>query len=104
MLVWRVGLLSGPILQNNTRISGCNRQIRDLESEIQTLTTQLANRNTEHEKLEEFNNSLQRIFKELADKKTEIMYHDFAYSWSTHLIVPLTLTLISSEAAKISLK
>ena len=72
--------LNNDISQNNTRISGCNRQIRDLESEIQTLTTQLANRNTEHEKLEEFNNSLQRIFKELADKKTEIMYHDFAYS------------------------
>jgi len=72
--------LNNDISQNNTRISGCNRQIRDLESEIQTLTTQLANRNTEHEKLEEFNNSLQRIFKEIADKKTEIMYHDFAYS------------------------
>ena len=72
--------LNNDISQNNTRISGCNRQIRDLESEIQTLTTQLANRNTEHEKLEEFNNSLQRIFKELADKKTEILYHDFAYS------------------------
>ena len=72
--------LNNDISQNNTRISGCNRQIRDLESEIQTLTTQLANRNTEHEKLEEFNNSLQSIFKELADKKTEIMYHDFAYS------------------------
>jgi DNA repair exonuclease SbcCD ATPase subunit len=72
--------LNNDISQNNTRISGCNRQIRDLESEIQTLTTQLANRNTEHGKLEEFNNSLQSIFKELADKKTEIMYHDFAYS------------------------
>ena len=72
--------LNNDISQNNTRISGCNRQIRDLESEIQTLTTQLANRNTEHGKLEEFSNSLQNIFKELADKKTEIMYHDFAYS------------------------
>ena len=72
--------LNNDISQNNTRISGCNRQIRDLESEIQTLTTQLANRNTEHGKLEEFNNSLQSIFKELADKKTEIIYHDFAYS------------------------
>ena len=72
--------LNNGISQNNTRISGCNRQIRDLESEIQKLTTQLANRNTEHEKLAEFNNSLQNIFKELADKKTEIMYQDFAYS------------------------
>ena len=72
--------LNNDISQNNTRISGHNRQIRDLESEIQKLTTQLANRNTEDEKLKEFNQSLQNIFKELADKKTDIMYHDFAYS------------------------
>ena len=72
--------LNNDISQNNTRISGHNRQIRDLESEIQTLTDQLANRNTEHEKLAEFNNNLQSVFKELADKKTEITYHDFAYS------------------------
>ena len=72
--------LNNGISQNNTRISGCNRQIRDLESEIQKLTDQLANRNTEHEKLEEFKENLQNIFTELADKKTEITYHDFAYS------------------------
>ena len=72
--------LNNDISQNNTRISGHNRQIRDLESEIQKLTTQLANRNTEDEKLIEFNNNLQNIFKELADKKIEITYHDFAYS------------------------
>ena len=72
--------LNNGISQNNTRISGHNRQIRDLESEIQTLTDQLANRNTEHEKLAEFNDNLQSVFKELADKKTEITYHDFAYS------------------------
>jgi len=72
--------LNNGISQNNTRISGCQRQVRDLESEIQKLTTQLANRNTEDEKLKEFNQNLQNIFKEIADKKEEIMYHDFAYS------------------------
>ena len=72
--------LNNDISQNNTRISGHNRQIRDLESEIQKLTNQLANRNSEHEKLAEFNDNLQSIFKELADKKIEITYHDFAYS------------------------
>ena len=72
--------LNNGISQNNTRISGCNRQIRDLESEIQKLTDQLANRNTEHEKLEEFKENLQSIFTELANKKSEITYHDFAYS------------------------
>ena len=72
--------LNNGISKNHTLISGCNRQIRDLESEIQRLTDQLANRNTEHEKLEEFKENLQSIFNELADKKTEITYHDFAYS------------------------
>ena len=72
--------LNNGISQNNTRISGCNRQIRDLESEIQRLTDQHANRNTEQEKLAEFNQNLQEVFKKLADKKEEVMYHDFAYS------------------------
>jgi len=72
--------LNNGISQNNTRISGCNRQIRDLESEIQGLTDQLANRNTENEKLEEFKENLQNIFTDLADRKAEIMNHDFAYS------------------------
>ncbi len=72
--------LNNGISKNHILISGCNRQIRDLESEIQRLTDQHANRNTEHEKLEEFKESLQQVFKKLADKKEEIMYHDFAYS------------------------
>ena len=46
--------LTHGISKNNTRISGCQRQIGDLESEVQELTKQLANRNTEHEKLESF--------------------------------------------------
>ena len=72
--------LNNGISKNHTLISGCVRQIRDLESEIQKLTDQHANRNTEHEKLEEFKENLQQVFKKLADKKQEIMYHDFAYS------------------------
>ena len=72
--------LNNGISKNHTRISGCLRQIRDLESEIQKLTDQHANRNTEHEKLEEFKENLQQVFKKLADKKQEIIYHDFAYS------------------------
>ena len=51
-----------------------------MESEIQRLTDQHANRNTEHEKLAEFNENLQQVYKKLADKKEEVMYHDFAYS------------------------
>ena len=72
--------LNNGISKNHTLISGCNRQIRDLESEIQRLTDQHANRNTEQEKLAEFNQNLQEVYKKLADKKEEVMYHDFAYS------------------------
>jgi len=72
--------LNHEISQNNTRISLNQRQIRDLENEIQTITQNLANRNTEHEKLEEFQTNLQKTFEDLSKKKEEIVYYDFAYS------------------------
>ena len=72
--------LNNGISQNNTRISGCQRQIRDLESEIQRLTDQLANRNTEHDKLTEFRTNLQETFEELGTKRQDIIHYDFAYS------------------------
>ena len=72
--------LTHGISQNNTRISLNQRQIRDLEHEIQTIAEKLANRNTEHEKLDEFKSNLQQTIEYLADKKQEIVYHDFAYS------------------------
>jgi len=72
--------LTHGISKNNTRISGCQRQIRDLESEIQRITEQLANRTAENEKLEEFKENLQKVFTTLSEKKTEIINHDFAYS------------------------
>ena len=72
--------LTHGISKNNTRISGCQRQIRDLESEIQKLTEQLANRNTEHEKLETFKENLEDTYKKLSTQKDTIRYHDFSYS------------------------
>ena len=72
--------LTHGISQNNTRVSGNQRQIRDLEQEIQTITENLANRNSEHEKLDEFKTNLAHTFVELSDKKEEIVHHDFAYS------------------------
>jgi len=72
--------LNHEISQNNTRISLNQRQVRDLENEIQTITQNLANRNTEHEKLEEFQTNLQKTFEDLSNKKEKIVYYDFAYS------------------------
>jgi DNA repair exonuclease SbcCD ATPase subunit len=72
-------LLHG-ISQNNTRISGCQQQITQLESEIQTITEQLENRNSEHEKLEDFKEKLQQTFEDVGERKEDTYYHDFAYN------------------------
>ena len=72
--------LTHGISQNNIKITGCHRQIRDLESEIQRVTDQLANRNTEHEKLETFKDNLKTTYDNLATRKETINYYDFSYS------------------------
>jgi len=72
--------LTHGISKNNTRISGCQRQIGDLESEIQRITDQLANRNTEHDKLAEFKENLQQTIEDLSERREEIVHYDFAYS------------------------
>ena len=72
--------LTHGISKNNTRISGCQRQIRDLESEIQRLTEQLADRNTEHEKLESFRETLAATYEDLASKHDTVRYYDFGFN------------------------
>ena len=75
-----ISKLTNGISQNNIKISGCQRQIRDLESEIQTIAEQLKNRNSEHEKLETFKDNLKITYEELSSKKDLINYYDFSYS------------------------
>ena len=72
--------LNHDISQNNTRVSLNQRQIRDLEEEVQRITNQLKNRNTEHEKLAEFKENLKKTLDNLSTRKEEIVYYDFAYS------------------------
>ena len=72
--------LTHGISQNNTRISGLQRQIGDLESEIQRLTDQLANRNTEHEKLAKLSEQLNATFESLGEEKDDIQYKDYVYN------------------------
>ena len=72
--------LTHGISQNNVKIAGCQRQVRDLESEIQRITDNLANRNTEHEKLATFNDSLKTTYDDLVERKETINYYDFSYS------------------------
>ena len=71
--------LTHGISKNNTKITGCQKQIRDLESEIQTVTEQLANRNTEHEKLATFRKNLTTTYNDLSTKKDTTGYYDYSY-------------------------
>lgn len=75
-----ISKLTNAISQNNIKIAGCQRQIRDLEHEIQTITEQFENRNTENEKLKTYKKSLKDTFDELSARKESISYYDFAYS------------------------
>jgi DNA repair exonuclease SbcCD ATPase subunit len=79
-LTKEISKLTNGISQNNIKINGLRRQIRNLESEIQTLAENLANRNSEHEKLESFKDNLKTTYDELASKKDTINYYDFSYS------------------------
>jgi DNA repair exonuclease SbcCD ATPase subunit len=72
--------LTHGISQNNTKIAGCQRQVRDLESEIQKVTEQLANRNIENEKLESLKDNLKTTYEDLVQRKDKINYYDFSYS------------------------
>ena len=72
--------LTHGISQNNTKIAGCQRQVRDLESEIQRVAEQLANRNIENEKLESLKDNLKTTYEDLVQRKDKINYYDFSYS------------------------
>ena len=72
--------LLNDISKNNTQISGYQRRIKELESEIQKLTKQLEDRNTEHQKLEEFRETLTDTYEELAKRREDISYYDFTYN------------------------
>ena len=75
-----ISKLTNGISQNNIKINGLQKQIRSLEHEIQVLTENLANRNSEHEKLESFKDNLKTTYDDLASKKDTINYYDFSYS------------------------
>ena len=71
--------LTHGISKNNTGISGCRKQIAGLESEIQTVSSRIANRNTEYEALASFKDNLKTTYESLAESKSKINYLDFTY-------------------------
>lgn len=73
-----IAKLNNEISQNNTRISFNQKQIQELEYEIQTITEQLENRNTEHEKLEKLKKQQNDNFKKKSKYKETVSYFDFA--------------------------
>ena len=75
-----VSQLSHDISQNNTRISGIQQQIGDLGNEIQTITSHLQNRNSEHEKLTGLQEQLNTVYDDLVEKKEDSQYKEFVYS------------------------
>ena len=72
--------LTHDISKNNTRISGIQSRTRDLEQEIQTITEQLENRNTERHALEKLTEELEGLQSKQSKQKENNVYHDFAHS------------------------
>ena len=71
--------LTHEISQINTKISGYQRQVRDLEQEIQTVATRLAERNSEHEKLESLEEQFKIASEETETKKDQLTNFNFVY-------------------------
>jgi len=71
--------LTHEISQINTQISGYQRQVRDLEQEIQTVATRLAERNSEHEKLESLEEQFKIASEETESKKDQLTNFNFVY-------------------------
>jgi len=71
--------LTHEISQINTKISGYQRQVRDLEQEIQTVATRLAERNSEHEKLESLQEQFRTASEETESKKDQLTNFNFVY-------------------------
>lgn len=66
------------ISQINIRISNSNKLRNNLEQEIQTITTRLENRNTEHEKLSEYKTNLREVLSDLEQLKESHEYYQQA--------------------------
>ena len=71
--------LTYEISQNNTRIGFNQRQIRELESEIQTITNKSKNRTSERDELKKLERQLTEIIKNKVKHKENISYYDFLH-------------------------
>jgi len=65
---------------NNTKISEYQKQTRSLESEIQKIASQIANRNSERDALKQLEKELKSVEKDKSEQDESISYLDFAHS------------------------
>ena len=72
--------LTNDISTNNFKISEYKRRINDHEQEVQDITEQIANRNTERAQLKSLKNDLVSVEKNKADHTEDIDYLEFANS------------------------
>jgi DNA repair exonuclease SbcCD ATPase subunit len=71
--------LTYEISQNNTRIGFNQRQIRELESEIQIITNKSKNQTSERDELKKLEKQLTKITKNKVKHKENISYYDFLH-------------------------
>ena len=76
----KITTLTNDISTNNFKISQYQRQIRDYESEIQEITEQIANRNTERATLKALKGELTTVEKDKSNHSENIDYLEFANS------------------------
>jgi DNA repair exonuclease SbcCD ATPase subunit len=72
-----VNHLNNEINFNNVKISGLRKQIKEFESEIQTLTSQNQDTDTEYVKLNSLKESLDNILEDTSNKKEELQNYEF---------------------------
>ena len=72
--------LNYDISTNNTKITEYQRQSRDLEIEIQEITSQIENRNAERSVLKELEGNLKTVEKQKSTNTESISYLNFAHS------------------------
>ena len=76
----KINKLNNDISHNNVKISGLHRQSKNLRNEIQEITEQIQNRNTERKVLEKLINDLGSIEKDRSKQKEQVNYYEFAHS------------------------
>jgi len=75
-----INRLNNDISKNNVKITGLNKQIRILRNEIQEIASQIENRNSERDALDNLIKDLDIIEKQRSAEKEQVNYYEFAHS------------------------